>query len=127
MLGTRSSLSLALCFAIAALGACGDDATDTPDMSAAPSTCGQIATCVLGAGGMVSAITACVAKGTAAAQMKYQALQGCAVTQCLMPGDGGAAACTSAMDKSAGCVSCATAAGQSAACSTQLTACTSDK
>jgi hypothetical protein len=117
-------------FSMGAVG-CGDDSGDVDmtviDMSASGTTCSVIATCILGAGGDVPTIMACVAKGSTKAQGLYTALQTCGITHCTMATDAGAAKCSSPTDPSAGCVSCATAAAQSAVCSTQLGACFADK
>jgi len=127
----KAGLAICALFSLAPLAGCGDDSATVDmtvvDMSASGTTCGTIATCILGAGGNTTTIMGCVAKGTTQAQTKYQALQTCAITVCLMATDAGAAACSSATDTSSGCVTCATAAGQSAACSTQLNACFADK
>ena len=116
-----------------ALAGCGDDTTSdidmskSADLSVSGTTCGTLATCILGAGGVITAIDKCIAAGSASAMTKYKALQTCGFTACSTATDAGAAKCTSATDTSAGCVSCQTAMAQGAACSTQLSACFADK
>jgi hypothetical protein len=130
---TFAILTLLGCFALG----CDDDTSMmmTNDLSVPPDLtlktgpdhCLAVAMCVQACSGGAMCIGGCVSNGTAAAQMKYQALATCGIMGCLSPADGGGAPmCSSATDTSAGCAACAAAYGQSAACATQLNACITD-
>jgi hypothetical protein len=115
---------------------CGDDASSqdmtlvvdlakpAPDLSATPSTCYQVTSCVQGCAGMMSCITACTAKGSPEAMTKYAALVECALTACGSATDAGAAKCAAATDVSMACRMCVGAAVQDqTVCGPALNAC----
>jgi len=127
------SMSLGL-----ALAGCGDDSESVDmgqvdmgqDLSAAGTSCSVLAACILGAGGDVPTIQACIAKGSTKAMMLYGAVKACGYMICTMCAgvDSGTClpVCSSTTDSSAGCVSCVQTMSQSS-CSTELNACLADK
>jgi len=111
------------------------DLSVTHDMTAPPAAqnCLKVVTCVSGCAGNAACVGACVAKGSASAVTKFNALFACAYSHCLLPdggtlsADGGAGSCTSNMDTSANCQACVGAQAQGAGCSTELGTCLGDQ
>jgi hypothetical protein len=119
------------------LAACGggggakEDLEMKPDLSA-PSqgtSCSMLLLCADEAGSSATAIQACLAAASPAAQTSFGAIEACGIAACTVAPDGGATddgggpACASTTDTSPGCVACATAAAQTTACASFVSVC----